>query len=488
MDFIKGIEQVKIDPNGINFVGNGNITIDSEKITGDISLNGKVSITNDFDITSKTDFTGDVSLYGKTDFTGDVSINSDVEISGNIEISGNNKFVVTNIGNVGIGTPNPTSKLTIMSADSTNGKTDEFSFLSQYNSAEERSGYIQKIGFYGKEEYDNSSKLAASIECLYGDNSHIPTYPGKSSSNLIFKTGDRNTGDAIEQMRINHDGYVGIGTTQPESTLDVKGKVFISAPGHFGHTRGEMGGVGGHPANGTLSSAIREAQLQINSNVANYLQPDEIPGMKLYIGVFSNNNRSFLQSGNPQEGHDWQGDLLLNPQGGAVTAVHYGVTSDDRIKINEEYITNGLEIVNKLKPQIYDKINIIDVVNNLKNIDISGQTYRESGFIVQDIYYDIPELRHNITFPDGIIPSETREVINDDPTIDPDYSSWGPDPTTLNYIGLMPYLANAIQELSRLNDAKSLEITELKTENKELKEKLQIMEEDMVLVKQKLGL
>ena len=53
MDFIKGNEQVKIDPDGINFVGNGNITIDSEKITGDISLNGKVSITNDFDITAK---------------------------------------------------------------------------------------------------------------------------------------------------------------------------------------------------------------------------------------------------------------------------------------------------------------------------------------------------------------------------------------------------------------------------------------------------
>ena len=276
---------------------------------------------------------------------------------------------------------------------------------------------------------------------------------------------------------VNGAGNVGIGTTQPESTLDVKGKVFISAPGVFGHTRNEMGGVGGHPANGTLSSAIREAQLQINSNVASYLNPDQIPGMKLYIGVFSNNNRSFLQSGNPQVGHDWQGELLLNPQGGLVTSNHNTVTSDDRIKINEEYITNGLEIVNKLKPQIYDKINIIDDVNNLKNIDISGQTYRESGFIVQDIYYDIPELRHNIRIPHGIIPSESRELTGDDPKIDPDYSSWGPDPTSLNYIGLTPYLANAIQELSRRNDEKSAKILVLEQSNQEKDEKLLALEE-----------
>ena len=173
MDFIKGNEQVKIDPDGINFVGNGNITIDSEKITGDISLNGKVSIINDFDITGKTDFTGDVSmngtidisgdislngntdftgdvsLNGKTNFTGDVSLNGktdftgvvavngntdftgdvslngktdftgDVSLNGNIEISNNNTFVITNQGYVGIGTSNPEYPLHINKSEYT---------------------------------------------------------------------------------------------------------------------------------------------------------------------------------------------------------------------------------------------------------------------------------------------------------------------------------------------------------------------------------
>ena len=53
MDFIKGIEQVKIDPSGIDISGVGNIIIDSNSITGDISFNGKVNLN------------GDVSMNGK---------------------------------------------------------------------------------------------------------------------------------------------------------------------------------------------------------------------------------------------------------------------------------------------------------------------------------------------------------------------------------------------------------------------------------------
>ena len=93
-----------------------NITIDSEKITGDISLNGKVSITNDFDITGKkTDFTGDMgvsmakpislemSVSMATPVTGDASFNKNVSISGgdvNIyDQDGNTSFSVNTTDN-----------------------------------------------------------------------------------------------------------------------------------------------------------------------------------------------------------------------------------------------------------------------------------------------------------------------------------------------------------------------------------------------------
>ena len=153
---------------------------------------------------------------------GDNDTGFDYSSDGNFGVKTNNgwRMYWNNQGNVGIGTSDPISKLSIMSADSSNGNSDEISFMSQYNSADDRTGYIQKIGFYGKEEYTNSSKLTASIECLYGDN--IPNFPGKSSSNLIFKTADKDTCDATERMIINYDGNVGIGTSNPTAKLHIE--------------------------------------------------------------------------------------------------------------------------------------------------------------------------------------------------------------------------------------------------------------------------
>ena len=53
MDFIKGNEQVRIDPSGIDISGVGHIFMDSKGVTGDISFNDKVN------------FIGDVSMNGK---------------------------------------------------------------------------------------------------------------------------------------------------------------------------------------------------------------------------------------------------------------------------------------------------------------------------------------------------------------------------------------------------------------------------------------
>ena len=57
--------------------------------------------------------------------------------------------------------------------------SDEFAFLSQYNNAQSAQVIFKRLDFTEKEEYSNSPKLMANIECLYGDNRHIPTYPNK---------------------------------------------------------------------------------------------------------------------------------------------------------------------------------------------------------------------------------------------------------------------------------------------------------------------
>jgi hypothetical protein len=120
--------------------------------------------------------------------------------------------------------------------------------------------------------------------------------------------------------------------------------------------------------------------------------------------------------------------------------VHTSFTnnSDDRIKENEELIENACETLSKLRPQIYDKKPTIDSTDSTK-------WYKESGLIAQEVYYDCPELRHLVQRnSDDPLPEIPTSI---DPKQDPDYSSWGEEPASLNYTGLIAYLIKANNEL-----------------------------------------
>ena len=121
-------------------------------------------------------------------------------------------------------------------------------------------------------------------------------------------------------------------------------------------------------------------------------------------------------------------------------------TSDDRLKENEEIIEHACETLSKLRPQLYDKKPGIDN-------DDPSTWYKESVLIAQDIYYDAPELRH-LVYRGSLETDEEGNSIplpeiptSIDPQQDPDYSSWGKDPASVNYIGLIAYLVKANTEL-----------------------------------------
>ena len=135
------------------------------------------------------------------------------------------RFYVNPLGNVGIGTDAPFSKLTIGSAASGNGDIDEIAFRSINNSANDRIGYKQRIGFYGKDEYGNENHIYGSLEMLYAGNDHYPTYQGHSSSSMIFNTTTRNASSPTEKMRIHENGNVGINNSAPAYNLDVTGNI-----------------------------------------------------------------------------------------------------------------------------------------------------------------------------------------------------------------------------------------------------------------------
>ena len=79
--------------------------------------------------------------------------------------------------------------------------------------------------------------------------------------------------------------------------------------------------------------------------------------------------------------------------------------------------------------------------------------YKERGLIAQEIYYDAPELRHLIYRGSPETDEEGNEIplpeipSSIDPQQDPDYSSWGKESASVNYIGLIAYLVKANTEL-----------------------------------------
>ena len=75
--------------------------------------------------------------------------------------------------------------------------------------------------------------------------------------------------------------------------------------------------------------------------------------------------------------------------------------------------------------------------------------YKESGLMAQEMYYDAPELTHLVHRGIPELDEEGNSIplpeipTSIDPQQDPDYSSWGKDPASVNYIGLIAYLVKA---------------------------------------------
>ena len=112
-------------------------------------------------------------------------------------------FVVTAAGNVGIGTSNPLSRLSV-------GSDGDLAFMSPDNTAETKG----TINWYIE---DNT--LGASISAV---RTAIPNAP----HSMVFRVRSDSSGTAVERMRITSTGNVGIGTTTPTNyKLEVAGIV-----------------------------------------------------------------------------------------------------------------------------------------------------------------------------------------------------------------------------------------------------------------------
>ena len=298
----------------------------------------------------------------------------------------NGTFWTKNIrtsGNVGIGTASPNENLEIYG---TGMRIHDPSSSPKLDFVRGGTSRSPNTSTFGQSNYSDW-RITANGPSLHFQNQ----YTGGNSGNLLTA------------MTIAHNsGNVGIGTTSPVA------KLTLNAYG----------------SEGSASCLI------IGANTGS---------QNLRIGCNSSSNYCWIQShqGKP---------LRLNPAG---NSIQYGTSnttlSDDRIKDNEVYIENATDTLLKLKPQVYDKKLIwnISKLGETSNVNV----VRESGLITQDVWYDAPELRHLVHLGEGAEPGEDKPVTDNDPTIDPDYTSWGDNVSLIEYTGLIPYLIKSNQEI-----------------------------------------
>ena len=117
------------------------------------------------------------------------------------------------------------------------------------------------------------------------------------------------------------------------------------------------------------------------------------------------------------------------------------LTSDGRLKTNQQPITNGLATLMTLRPKTYFK-HQSRFLNGALVLENEGT--EEAGFIAQELHETLPTAAHRPA-------DETKEV-------------W-----TVSYDQVIPYTVKAVQELKAENDALSAKLTSLQAELAEIK-------------------
>jgi hypothetical protein len=354
--------------------------------------------------------------------------------------------IVGSNGNIGIGVTNPQTNLHLVGVGNNSGPRLRFETLNNGNAQYTASGKeIGGIQFAADDHTWATSHVSSEIVGIH----YNPNYDG-AQGDLVFKTSSTQGSSPTEKMRIRYDGNVGININNPPAKMYVK----INGNASMGNAWGASDFVVSHGVGTTAPSQSLGVAMGVDgtgdaSSSRGYLwcmRPNlswntlKIQGNKLeLIGLAS----VTLNNGN-------------------------NVTSDDRLKTEEEFLQNALPTIMKLKPQTYRKHPFLpndpskEVTENMTDMP-SDLSRIETGLIVQDIWYDAPELRHLVKLGDNANPPEVRPVDPDpsDPTQDPDYSSWGTTPTTLEYQGVFVVAIKAIQELTLKNDALEARIAAL---------------------------
>ena len=420
------------------------------------------------------DASGNLDISGGTLITQDISA-TDISCT-RLNVADN--LVVTAAGNVGIGTTSPEASLDIKGSGTFPTFTSQgirMGLNGVFRGSETAAAYSQDLAFIAPSSisvgYMSSIWFASanrSLQSTTAADGWIRYKHSNSGSLFIGVNGQ-------DRIRITSNGNVGIGTTGPTDKLHIAG---VTTPAvsslYIDHTLSNGAGtsgsqhtvalhVKGRVDGGNTTYRRNTASIRVDSGNGNGVVAINAPhgaygASSVAIDCYNNSNtRIFYVDRNGNVGRSGSDNF----------------SSDDRLKHNENDISNALITINKLKPQFYIKTyNVKDSCgneyssnHNFTENDLSNglpeDTYYDSGYIAQDIS-NIAELNHLVSGSE--------------------YDASGnPTPLALNYTGIQPYLTKAVQELSVLNDEKTAQIasmqttiTDLQTEIQNIKTQLQI--------------
>jgi len=341
--------------------------------------------------------------------------------------------VVGAAANVGIGTTAPLSKLTIGNATAS-GKG-----LSLYKGSDNsiKVGDYLNIGhtlksnfpFIGiNADYDQTESQGSSFS---GDNTWTPVASGSGFSMMVIDVNGGGTG----HLTFNTLAH---GTDTSSKSLDDMSPLL-----HLDAVNARVG----------IGRAGPSEKLDVNGNIKCsrlITGPNAGYWTTMYIGTGSSSARLYLR-GTSDENH---------------VTIYAAASSfsDDRLKTDEELITDATDTLMKLSVQKYKKYD---------NFDLTGSYKNETGLIAQDIWYNAPELRHIVDLgadasgnkveplplPGGV--NTTHDIQND-----PDYNAlgWGDDEAGVLYAQLIPYLIKSNQEIYTELQAEKAKVTTLETQ------------------------
>jgi hypothetical protein len=344
---------------------------------------------------------------------------------------------IKNNGNVGIGTNNPTTRLKVVASLDNGNAIAEFDGASTGNKAnfisvKNSDGGATAIFGCCPDNVDdggigicNSSSSGSGNINFYrqdGGLTQLAKISTESNEPTLTIVGGTGSKPALRLQR----GDWGSDNYTDWQLRDEDGHLYFSK--HSGNSSTDnvtflSGGLVGINRNNSVDNEIRGG-LDVNTYG---------PEQAVTYGWFNNTGTGGTASGNIAYG-------IYTPH--RILGAEFNAISDDRLKEQEEYITDATQTLLKLRPQIYYKKPTFDSPNDT--------WFKEAGLIAQEVFYDAPELRYVVST--GINPSEIPDTPpdgynNSDPSIDPDYSNWGETPANIKYNNLIPYLIKSNQEL-----------------------------------------